>query len=132
MFSEKELHLEETDLRARIRNLNETQKARYLAMEQPLLKDPARYLRLNWLFLAGAHHFYLQRWFRGLLNLTLSLSGLFFLLVLGEGYYGALLLVSTAIIDIPQLLNARHIVHSYNNRVIARCLQQVSSEAGDL
>lgn len=128
MFSEKELNLEETDLRARIRNLNETQKARYLALEQPLLKDPDTYLRLNWLFLTGAHHFYLQRWFRGLLNLTLSLSGLTFLFILDERYYGALLLISAAIIDIPQLLNARHIVRSYNNRVISHCLHQVSSK----
>lgn len=125
MFSEKELNLEETELRNRISNLDADQRARYDRLEQDSLKDPAIYLKLNWLFWAGAHHFYLHRWVRGLLNLALSLTGIYLVLSLTNPLIGLLALLAVVIIEIPQLMNARHLVHAFNIRVIQRCLQRV-------
>ncbi len=125
MFSEKELNLEATELRDRVSNLDAGQRARYDELVQDLLKDPAMYLKLNWLFWAGAHHFYLHRWVRGLLNLALSLTGLYLILSFTNLLIGLLALLAVVIIEIPQLMNARHLVHAFNNRVIQRCLQRV-------
>lgn len=127
MFSEKELNLEETELRDRVRNLPDAQRARYDELERHLLKAPGTYLKLNWLFPAGAHHFYLRRWLRGALNLTLTLAALYLIVNLDNPVYGILVLFALFIIEIPQLLNARHLVHAFNIRVMRRCLKRAAS-----
>ncbi len=126
MFSEKELNLEETELRDRVRNLPVAQRTRYDELERHLLKDPGTYLKLNWLFLFGAHHFYLRRWLRGVLNLTLTLAALYLIVYLDNPVYGVLVLLALFIIEIPQLLNARHLVHAFNIRAMRRCLKRVA------
>ena len=126
MFSEKELNLEETELRDRVRNLPAAQRTRYDELEQHLLKNPRTYLKLNWLFPIGAHHFYLRRWLRGVLNLTLALAALYLIVTLNNPAYGMLVLLALFIIEIPQLLNARHLVHAYNIRAMRRCLKRIT------
>ena len=127
MFSEKELNLEETELRDRVRNLPGAQRTRYDELERHLLKDSGTYLKLNWLFPSGAHHFYLRRWLRGVLNLTLTLAALYLIINLNNPVYGILVLLALFIIEIPQLLNANHLVHAFNNRVMDRCLKRAAS-----
>ena len=123
MFSEKELNLEETDLREQIALLSEQERALYETLETNAFKQPGTYALLNALFFVGAHHFYLQRWLRGLLSIVLGLIAVF--LLLGTALvYGAILLLAMAIIEIPQLLNYRHLVHAYNNNAMRRCLRE--------
>jgi hypothetical protein len=74
MFSEKELNLEEHQLREQIRRLSPLEKSIYDALEIPRLKMASRYVQLNWLFPLGVHHFYLRRWGRGLLDLFLTFN----------------------------------------------------------
>ncbi len=127
MFSEKELNLEETELRDRVRNLPGAQRTRYDELERHLLKNPDIYLNLNWLFPFGAHHFYLRRWLRGVLNLTLTLAALYLIVNLDNPVYGILVLLALFIIEIPQLLNANHLVHAFNIRVMHRCLRRAAN-----
>lgn len=122
MFSEKELNLEEHELREQIRRLSDTQRQYYLQLESGGLKSPDLYLLLNRLFPLGLHHFYLARWGRGIVNSGLTIGGLTLLLGTGHIVYGLMLLVAMVFIEIPQLLNARHLVHSRNNRYMAKCL----------
>ena len=122
MFSEKELNLEEHELREQIRSLPEHQRQYYLTLESGALKSPDRYLLLNRLFPLGLHHFYLARWGRGIVNSGLTIAGLTLLLGTEQVGYGLMLLVAMVFIEIPQLLNARHLVHSRNNRTMAKCL----------
>lgn len=122
MFSEKELNLEEHELREQIRSLHDSQRQYYLTLERAKLKSPDRYLLLNRLFPSGLHHFYLGRWGRGIVNSGLTVAGLALLLVTDQVVYGLMLLTAMVFIEIPQLLNARHLVHSRNNRIMARCL----------
>ncbi|MEX0738618.1 MAG: hypothetical protein WD071_04700 [Pseudohongiella sp.] len=131
MFSEKELNLEEHELREQIRSLSGVQRQFYLAQESARLKDPDRYLLLNWLFPLGLHHFYLKRWGRGVINMGLTMAGLALLLGTGERLYGAMLLTAVVFIEIPQLLNARHLVHSQNNRIMAKCLARAQRHPGN-
>jgi len=122
MFSEKELNLQESELRAQVRAMTTLQKARYHGLEMQRLKQPECYLLLNWLFPLGAHHYYLERWARGSINLLLTLGGIYLLAGGVSSLYGGLLLVAMALIEIPQLLNARHLIHNRNNQIMEACL----------
>ena len=121
MFSEKELNLDETDLREQVALLSEEQREAYRHCEQAALKRPATYAALNTLFFLGAHHFYLRRWLRGLVNLALGATAASLLLG-GQVLYGFAVLLAMAIVEIPQLLNYEHLVHSYNNNSMRQCL----------
>jgi len=124
MFSEKALNLEEHELRELIRALPDAEKQYYHELELARLKDPAHYLKLNWIFPLGFHHFYLQRWGRGALNLGLTALGLILITGTNMFLYGCMVLIAVILIELPQLLNARHLVHSRNNRIMAQCLKQ--------
>lgn len=127
MFSEKVLNLEEHELRDSIRALSPTQRRRYDLLEARLLKRPRTYLRLNIAFPLGLHHFYLGRLLRGLMNLSLTLTALFLLLYTNFIAYGWMVLLATVLLDIPQLMNARLLVHSRNNQIMADCLKRAST-----
>lgn len=130
MFSEKELNLEEHELREQIRSLPDNQRQYYMTLESAGLKSPDRYLLLNRLFPLGLHHFYLGRWGRGVVNGGLTAIGLTLLLGTDQLVYGLMLLAAMVFIEIPQLLNARHLVHSRNNRIMARCLARAQQYQG--
>lgn len=130
MFTEKALNLEEQELREQIRSLSHEQRTRYHHMELQQLKHPGTYLRLNMASPLGLHHFYLRRWGRGLFNLTLTLVALALILSDLLAAYGIMLLLAVILVDIPQLLQARLLVHSYNNHAMAQCLTAVTKTAG--
>lgn len=124
MFSEKELNLDETELREQVLLLSEAQREAYRQCEQAALKRPATYAALNTLFFLGAHHFYLRRWLRGLINLALGIMAASVLLR-GQALYGFAVLLALAIVEIPQLLNYEHLVHAYNNNSMRQCLIRI-------
>lgn len=124
MFSEKALNLEENELREQIRALPDDVRKCYLELESRSLKSTSRYQWLNLLFFTGLNHFYLHRWLRGLLAVAAFAGGLALVLTDGLALYGGLILVTLLIAEIPQMLNARHLVHSYNNRIMQRCLDR--------
>jgi|SRR5690606_26472900 len=124
MFSEKELNLEESDLRQQIAGLDAPAQERYHQLAAASLKSPATYALLNWLFLLGVHHFYLHRWLRGLSNLTLTAVALYLLITQDARTYAGILLLAVAIIEVPQLLNYEHIVHAFNIRAMRTCLKR--------
>lgn len=128
MFSEKELKLEETDLREQANLLSEAQREYYQRQERSALKHANTYAALNVLFFLGAHHFYLKRWLRGLINLILGLGALLLLLD-AQWLYGAAILLALAIIEIPQLLNYEHLVHAHNNKMMRQCLRNARKSA---
>ena len=129
MFSEKELNLEETELREQVSLLTPEQYQKYLQMEQSLRKHPGTYAALNWFFLLGLHHFYLRRWPRGIIDLLLSSIAVYVLFNTDSPAYGGALLLAVAIIEVPQLLNYEHLVHSHNNQMMRRCLRHLTQAA---
>lgn len=124
MFSEKELNLEESDLRQQIAALSTAEQERYHRLAAASLKNPDTYAMLNWLFLLGIHHFYLHRWLRGVINLILTSVALYLLITQDARAYAGVLLLAVAIIEVPQLLNYEHIVHAFNNRSMRSCLKR--------
>lgn len=133
MFSQKELDIEEHQLREQIRALSPEQRARYDALEIPRLRLASTYLRLHVLLPLGIHHLYLQRWGRAALSVALSTAAL--LSAIGLNPWGGdrdllvalMLLLAMIILEVPQLMNARLLVQSRNNRIMARCLTQCRS-----
>lgn len=124
MFSEKALSLEEQELREQIRMLSHEQRAHYHTQEMQLLRHPRVYLTLNLASPFGLHHFYLRRWGRGLFNLSLTSVAVSLIISDFLAAYGIMLLLAVILVDIPQLMQARLLVHSYNNRVMAQCLSR--------
>ncbi|MGM0633840.1 MAG: hypothetical protein ACQETO_11805 [Pseudomonadota bacterium] len=130
MFSEKALRLEENELREQIRTLPETARRRYLELESGALKSAGRYRMMNLLFFTGLNHFYLRRWMRGTLNLGAFAGGLLLMTHDASRLYGMLVLVTLLIVEIPQMLNARLLVHSRNNRIMQECLIRARADTG--
>lgn len=134
MFSEKELNLEEHQLREQIRRLSPVEKAIYDALEIPRLKLASTYVRLNWFFPLGVHHFYLRRWGRGLLDIFLTLNVCLSLTRYspwGDAnvLIAGMIFVALLLIELPQMLNARLLVHSRNILMMAKCLQSARRRA---
>ena len=128
MFSEWHLKQDEVDaeeerLRARVKALADQDRRDFYRALKPHLKDPDTYAVLNWFFMAGLHHFYLQRWARGLINLAVFLTGLALLFsqwfALGLGLIALILVV-----ELWALFRAQLIVQDWNNALYRRLLQR--------
>ena len=124
----EQLRLEENQLRAQVAALSVAQKRRYYAQELQHIKDPDTYAALNWVFVAGLHHFYLGKWQKGLINLTLMFSGVLLYLSSVFALLGAVLILFVFIIELPQLFNSENVINNYNNRLMERLLVQFEHE----
>ena len=63
-------------IRQRSQSLDPDNRKLYFQQYKRKIKDPHTYAVLNWFFLAGLHHMYLEKYTRGLLNLgLLTVSG---------------------------------------------------------
>ncbi|WP_432455820.1 hypothetical protein ACRRS0_10315 [Agarivorans sp. QJM3NY_29] len=76
MTRRDDLEVQQEQLRAEIRQLPAPLRQQFYQLWEKQVKDPDSYAVLNYLFIAGLHHFYLGKWQRGLINLTISLMGL--------------------------------------------------------
>ena len=120
----EQLRQEENQLREQIASLSDEQKKQYYTQELQHIKDPDTYATLNWIFIAGLHHFYLGRWQRGLINLVLMLSGLLFYFSGILSILGVVLILFVFILELPQLFNSENVIHRYNNELMKRLLEQ--------
>lgn len=128
ILNKEQLRLEENQLREQIASLSVEQKRKYYAQELQYIKDPDTYAALNWIFIAGLHHFYLGKWQRGLINLVLMFIGVLFYFSGVFTLVGVVLILSVFIIELPQLFNSENVIHSYNNQQMKRLLQQFERE----
>ena len=81
------------------------------------LKDPDTYAALNYIFIAGLHHFYLGKWQRGLLNIVVFWTGVIFLF---NGYtsIGIVIIIAITILEFYELFKSEIIVKEHNNSVM--------------
>lgn len=122
---EEAVRAEEEAIREQVRQLPDDQRAAFFHRYNKELRDPDTYAVLNWLFLAGLHHFYLGRVQRGLVNLVAMVVGLV-LLVIGIGFGGLVILV-VLLVELPALFRSQVIVMDYNNRLARTLLAGKSS-----
>ncbi|ATD09685.1 MULTISPECIES: membrane protein [Pseudoalteromonas] len=114
------LREQEEALRNQVAQLSPEARKQYYQLEEQLVKDPDTYAVLNYFFAAGLHHFYLGKTARGVINLTLMLLGLVFIL-----FYGWVLLILVCLIELPQLFNSQKIVRKYNIDVMREVLDEL-------
>ena len=99
-------------LRHRVEGLSSAQRAEYYARYKIAVKDPDTYAVLNWVFLAGLHHFYLAHYLRGLVNLAVMIAGVALCFV--SPILGGALIVAITLVELPALFRSQLIVEAYN------------------
>lgn len=114
---------EEEALREKIRQLDDKQRQQFYGAYNKQLKDPDTYAVLNWLFLAGLHHFYLGRWARGMINLLLMLGGIAMLFFIPP--LGMLMILLVLVIELPALFRSQVIVADFNNQLAQGLLGEI-------
>ena len=120
-MTQEELNIQEEQLRSEVNALSPEQRKLFYQQEKRLVKDPDTYAVLNWFFAAGLHHFYLGKFQRGAVNLTLMLIG-----ILTIYSFGVFLIIVVLLIELPQLFKSQRIIHQYNNQVMADILKQLT------
>ena len=94
---------------------------------QKKLKDPDTYAAMNFAFMFGLHHFYVGKWIRGLLAISLFVLGLITLFVVPM--VGVLLIACIICSAIPALFRSDTIVRQYNNELMEMMYRQVKNDA---
>lgn len=121
----------EEEIRQRISTLGHEEKQAFYAATTKNLKDPDTYAVLNWLFIAGLHHFYLNKTSKGLINLSIFLLSLIGLVVsISTAYSTGIwiflgLEVLISLIELPQLFMSQVIVQEYNNALMEKALANI-------
>ena len=127
---------QEENLRSSFRELEETERKFFFKRFSEEFKDPDTYAVLNFFFVGGLHHFYLKKYVRGFVNLSLSLCG--FVLMFSApfqeindyqvGAFGAgiLILALVTIIEIPNLFRSQIIAKDFNNRLSLEILGEIN------
>jgi len=130
MLKQKEVDTREEELRLVVRELPDESRKRYFEQAENKLKDPDTYAVLNYLFIAGLHHFYLGRWFRGLINLAVFCAGIY-LMVLDQWKNGFIVIGIITALELYALFRAQIIVKNYNNNVSAAILASLRTQADE-
>jgi TM2 domain-containing membrane protein YozV len=126
MQSQEEVNKEENNLRNEIQKLSDENKKIFYSKIEKEIKDPDTYAVLNWLFIAGLHHFYLKKWLNGTINLTVFLVGFILFLSDNNTFFGigVGMLLSLFIVELIQLFKSQLILQDYNNIVTKRLLNE--------
>lgn len=117
MSATDKIQAQEEHLRNLVRQLPDDKRLEFFRRSETTLKDPDTYATLNYLFIAGLHHFYLGKWVRGLLNISVFGLGLLLLLA-GHVIVGGLIILAISTIELYALFNAQNIIQKYNNSVM--------------
>ena len=115
---------EEELLRNKILLLSDENRKVFYENVEKQIKDPDTYAALNFLFLTGIHHFYLQKWLKGTINLSLFVLGLILLFGSTFSYgFGLGILLAVFILELNELFRSQIIVQDYNNKVLEKNLE---------
>lgn len=121
----KEALLEDEErIRRLVRELPDEQRLRFFKKTGQRLKDPDTYATLNYLFIAGLHHFYLRKWVRGSINLSIFLFGVM-LLFTGLAVLGVIVLIVITLVELNALFKSQWVILDYNNRVMESVYREI-------
>lgn len=117
MRTKEAIQEDEERIRRLVRELSDEQRLRFFKQTEQRLKDPDTYATLNYLFIAGLHHFYLQKWKRGSINLSIFLFGVM-LLFTGLAVLGVIVLIAITLVELNALFKSQLVIQDYNNHVM--------------
>lgn len=126
MLTREEVEREEETIRQQIRELPDEQRRIFYETFDRQIRDPDTYAVLNYLFLAGLHHFYLGKWFRGLFNLLVFITGIVCLFT-GYALTGILLIVGISLIELYAMFRSQVIVQAHNNALMKNILNNLKT-----
>ena len=119
MKSKETIQEDEERIRKWVRELPDDKRLQFFQQTEQALKDPDTYAVLNYLFIAGLHHFYLGKWLRGFINLSIFITGVV-LLFTNLTSIGLLLLIGITVIELKDLFYSQLVVQDYNNGVMEK------------
>ena len=124
MSSKQEVEEKEETIRKLVRELPDNSRLMFFKESDKRLKDPDTYAALNYIFIAGLHHFYLGKWQRGLLNIVVFWTGVIFLF---NGYtsIGIVIIIAITISELYELFQSEIIVKEHNNSVMEQIYYNV-------
>ncbi len=117
MLSKQEVEIKEEEIRKLVRELPDDKRSKFFQETEKQLKDPDTYAVLNYIFIAGLHHFYLGKWERGLINIIIFWSGIF-LLFTPYTIAGILIIIAISLFELYELFQSQTMVQAYNNNIM--------------
>ena len=127
MLKQEEVDAQEEAIRLRVRELSDEKRKEYFKRFKNEVKDPDTYAGLNWLFVAGLHHFYLGRVGMGLLDLVVFAAGVA-LLFTPLFIIGIILIAGITIVELWALFRAQIIAQDFNNQLALRILSEMGED----
>jgi TM2 domain-containing membrane protein YozV len=116
VLKQSEVNAKEEEIRLQIRELSDDKRKAFYEQAEKELKDPDTFAVLNYLFIAGLHHFYLGRWFRGLINLAVFGVGIY-LMYIDQWQNGFIVIAVISVLELYALFRSQIIVKNYNNQI---------------
>lgn len=124
MLSKDEAQDKEESIRKLVRDLPDQERLKFFKETENNLKDPDTYATLNYIFIAGLHHFYLGKWMRGFLNIIVFWVGII-LLFTDLIVIGVIVIIAISILELYELFKSQIIVQEYNNCVMEKIYQDL-------
>lgn len=115
-----EVERDEEGLRRELEALSDGERGAFYEQAQRAYKDPDTYATLCYLWISGLHHFYLQRWRRGLADVGMNLLALGLVIggIFGGGWIvglsGVGLWAVCSVIELGYLFRSQSVVRDYN------------------
>lgn len=125
MLNSDDVKKEEEKIRKEIFLLDDESKKSFYNNISNEIKDPDTYAVLNWLFITGLHHFYLKKYTKASINLSLFLIS--FILMFSDVYLLAIgIFIAVFIMELNQLFYSQIIVQDYNNKILKKSLEKIN------
>ena len=124
MKADEVIQAEEERIRQWVRELPDDKRMAFFKQAEKSLKDPDTYATLNYLFIAGLHHFYLGKWIRGSINLLIFVAGVLCIFT-GLTGLGILILIAISAVELKALFKAQLVIQDYNNRVMQAIYREI-------
>jgi TM2 domain-containing membrane protein YozV len=131
MLNRKAIDYEEELIRQSVSKLSENKKKKFYTMMEEKIKDPDTYAVLNWFFMAGLHHLYLNRWLKGSINVALFLIGITLILFGDDAIvnFGVGVLFSLFVVELHELFRSQVILREYNNSLSKQILNSLEENS---
>ena len=124
MKADEVIQAEEERIRQWVRELPDDKRLAFFKQAEKSLKDPDTYATLNYLFIAGLHHFYLGKWIRGSINLLIFVAGVLCIFT-GLTGLGILILIAISAVELKALFKAQLVIQEYNNSVMQAIYREI-------
>ena len=118
-------HQKEEAIRLLVRELPDEKRGLYFRRLENKIKDPDTYATLNYIFVAGLHHFYIGRWKAGMANIGAFLIGIA-AFYFGHIEIGIAFILAISVFEVVQLINSQVIIKQFNNDIAEAILAEIT------